>query len=137
MKFIVNKPEDKTAIVGYIENLPDGKRYDIDITLKREKRSLNQNALYWLWLTCIADETGNDKDILHDEFGKMFLPKRSGNFFGEVIEKAVSTTTLNKAQFTEYLDKIQVFVSSELGIKLPNPEDLALESFYEYYKNRL
>lgn len=137
MKFKINKQADKAAITSYIEKLPDGKRYTVDITLKREKRTLSQNALYWLWITCIADETGNEKDILHDEFGKLYLPKRSGNFFGEHVEKAVSTTSLDTKQFTEYLNKIQVFVTSELGIILPNPEDLAFESFYETYKDRL
>lgn len=137
MRFKINNPSDKEAIKNYIQKLPDGKRYTVEITMKRDKRTVNQNSLYWLWLTCISNETGNEKDILHDEFGKMFLPKRSGNFFGEYVEKAVSTTSLDTKQFTEYLDKIQAFVTSEIGIILPNPDDLAWESFFETYKDRL
>ena len=131
MKFTINKVTDKQAVVGYLNSLSENKIYTVEISQKRESRTLNQNRLYWLWLTCISDETGNEKEILHYEFGKMYLPKKSGNFFDEFVEKPVSTIALTTAQFTEYLNKIQVFVSSELGITLPNPEDLIFDRFYE------
>lgn len=133
----IRTPRDKESVASYITKLPDGKPYDVNVSLKREKRTINQNSLYWLWLTCIADETGNDKEILHSEFRKMYLPKKSGHFFGDVVELPVSTTSLDTKQFTEYLYKIEVFVSQELGIILPHPEDLAWDSFYQTYKDRL
>ena len=97
-----------------------------------------QNALYWLWLTCIADETGGDKLAIHETFKGMYLPRETAKVFLETcMDRPVSTSTLNTAQFTQYLDKIQVFASSELGIVLPLPGDLAFEAFQEYYKDRL
>jgi hypothetical protein len=44
---------------------------------------------------------------------------------------------MDTAQFTAYLEKVQTFASVELGIVLPNPEDLAFESFEEFYKNKI
>ncbi len=133
----IRNKRDREAVATYVTKLPDGKQFDVNITQKRQKRTISQNSLYWLWLTCIHNETGNDKDILHREFAKMYLPKKSGHFFDEVVEHPVSTTSLDTKQFTEYLDKIQVFVNAELGIVLPNPEDQTWEIFYETYKDRL
>jgi hypothetical protein len=37
----------------------------------------------------------------------------------------------------DYLDKIQIFASTELGIKLPDPQDQRWDEFYAYYQDRL
>ena len=128
------KPHDKETVKQYIDKLPD-KKFSVEIKQKREIRSISQNSLYWLWLTCIMAETGNDKDYLHIFFGKKYLPKESRVLYGETVEITVSTTSLDTAQFTHYLDRIQQFVSSELGVVLPRPEDLHFKEFYETYKD--
>lgn len=134
----IAKQEDKQAVIDYINKLPGSKRYDVDISLHREQRSISQNSLYWLWLACICSETGSDKDQVHDELRKMYLPKIEViGLFGEVNEKPVSTSKLTTQQFKEYLDKIQAFAGSELGIILPLPEDKLWSDYYETYKNKL
>ena len=37
------------------------------------RRSNDQNALAWLWFTCIAEETGSSKDDVHDHYCMKFL----------------------------------------------------------------
>ena len=128
------KPPDKEKVKQYIDKLPD-KKFTVEIKQKREIRTVSQNALYWLWLTCIMAETGNEKDYLHIFFGKKYLPKESRVLYGEIVEITVSTTKLDTAQFTNYLDRIQQFASSELGIILPRPEDLHFQDFYNTYKD--
>jgi len=128
------KPSDKEAVKDYIDKLPD-KRYTIEIKQKREQRSISQNALYWLWMACIMNETGNDKIDLHKFFTEKYLPVSFHLVFGKQIERSVSTTSLDTIQFTHYLERIQQFASSELGIILPKPEDLQWAKFYEQYKN--
>lgn len=130
---IFNHP-DKEKVKQYIDKLPD-KKFTVEIKQKREIRSVSQNSLYWLWLTCIMAETGNDKDYLHIFFGKKYLPQNSRVIYGETVNITVSTTSLDTAQFKHYLDRIQQFASSELGIVLPNPEDLHFKEFYETYKD--
>ena len=107
----------------------------VTIVITKEKRTLDQNKLYWLWLSCIAKETGNDKDDLHEYFIYKYLNPELVQVFEKMIYKRLSTTQLDTKQFTEYLNKIQVFANTELAIELPNPEDLKFAEFFEYYKN--
>jgi hypothetical protein len=54
--------------------------------------------------------------------------------FDYVVTRVVSTTGKDTLQFKEYLDKIQMFSSMELGIQLPDPQDKYWSEFYETYK---
>ena len=44
-----------------------------------------------------------------------------------------STATLDTKQMTDYLERVQQFAATELGIVLPNPGDLQWEEFEAYY----
>lgn len=136
MKFhIINS--NTAPVIAYLQKLPPGKEYDVTVDRHKVRRSVPQNSLYWLWLQCISDETGGDREQIHEELKTMYLPtKHIRGLFDEVV-RPMSTTALDTKQFTDYLDKIQVFASVELGIVLPRPEDLAFESFEEFYKERI
>jgi len=87
-------------------------------------------------LTCIEDETGNNRYDLHElYFKKKYIKPKIIKIFGR-IEERYSTKDLDTAQFKEYLDKIQTEMSVE-GITLPDPDDLIWDSFYEHYKDKL
>ena len=128
-------PQDRAKVIAYINALPDGKTFEVEIKKKREMRSIPQNRLYWLWISCIMSETGNDKADLHKFFSEKYLPKNISEVFGEQVLKTVSTTILDTKQFADYLERVQQFANAELGIVLPNPEDLHFQEFYEMYKN--
>lgn len=135
----IRLPNDKLKVLDYISKLPDSKLYDVTVNIHRQIRSCPQNRLYWLWLNCISNETGNNPSDLHEYFGEKWLPKIEVQIKGILyfpIIRPISTTKLNTAEFTAYLDKIQIFASSELGIVLPLPEDLVFAEFAEYYSNR-
>ena len=131
---MIFEKNQKIEAIKFIDNLfAQDKRVTIVIT--KEKRTLDQNKLYWLWLSCIAKETGNDKDDLHEYFIYKYLNPELVQVFEKMIYKRLSTTQLDTKQFTEYLNKIQVFANTELAIELPNPEDKKFAEFYEYYKD--
>jgi len=134
MHFKLKNDIDKQNIIDYLEKLPD-KVYDVDIRLHKENRTIGQNKLYWLWLNCVSAETGNDKDTLHEYFKTKFLPFEEKEVFDSVVPIFPTTTKLNTAEFTAYLNKIQIFCNCELGIVLPNPEDYIWAEFYEQYHN--
>lgn len=127
---------DITAIIAYLQKCDLKKGFIVDISAIKKKRTLPQNALYHLYLKCICDETGNDKDDLHDYFKQQYLPVNFKTIFDTQITKETTTTTLNTVQMTEYMDKIIRF-ASELGIILPNPADKYYEDFVSHYIDRL
>jgi len=132
MIFNKNKRQEAIELIDFYF----AKDKKIKIEVVKEKRSLDQNALYWLWLTYISQETGNEKDDLHDFFAKKFLPMDEVKVFGKIIYKKSSTTKLDTALFKQYLDKIQIFASGE-GFELPNPDDKHFEEFKEHYEKYL
>lgn len=137
MKFRITNA-NTAPVVAYLQKLSPAKEYDVTVSIHRQKRSIPQNALYWMWMSCIAEELGSDRNQCHEDFGNMFLPKIQVKGIGnEYNERPVSTTTLDTAQFTAYLDQVQAFAASELGIVLPTPEDRIFEGFMEFYQDRI
>lgn len=137
MNFKIAQPHDKQAVKEYIDRLADGKNFDISIVLHRERRTIDQNRLLFLWINCISGETGQDKDDLHTYFKHKFLQPDFIRVFGQQIYITPTTTTLDTKQFTDYLNNIQIFAAAELGITLPNPEDAIWAQFYETYNKHI
>lgn len=127
----------KEAVINAISSLDDKECFDVTIKKKRWKRSISQNSLYWLWLTCIEQETGNSREELHDYFRAKFLGAEEVKVFDETIIRLISTTKQDTLEFKRYLDKIQMFASMELHISLPDPEDKYWSDFYGMYKHLL
>jgi len=129
----IHNEQTRKKAIAEIAFLDISKVHQVKITCKRGKRSIDQNSLYWMWLTCIEQETGNSKEDMHEYFKQRYLGTESRLCFGEVFNQTVTTTELDTAQFKQYLDKIQIFASTELGFELPNPDDLKFEHFKDYY----
>jgi hypothetical protein len=127
---------DRDMIIGHIKRLDISKSYSVEVTEKKVKRTMSQNSLYWLWLTCIEFETGNNRDDLHDLFKDKYLNPIHFDLFGERRIKR-STTGLDTQQFTDYLNQIQIFASTELSITLPDPEDKKWEEFFSFYSDKI
>jgi hypothetical protein len=127
---------DKAKVVNYVNRLPDGRKYTVEIKVRREKRTIPQNRLYWLWLTCLMDETGEHKDNLHEYFKQYYLGTTERTVFDRyTITVPASTTGLDTLQFTNYLNRIEQFAAGELGIVLPRPEDEVWAEFYGKYND--
>lgn len=104
------------------------------LTIKRAntKRTIAQNDLMWMWLECIARETGTSKDDIYMYYCKKFLCKVIT--IGEKQEKIYNTSSkLNTEQMTDFLNKIQADAAAELGIRLPQPTDRYFEMFYQQF----
>ena len=107
--------------------------YTVSITRAREPRSLDQNALMWLWFTCIEQETGTARQDVHDYYCVRFL-RRSILWNGMNRTVVEGTSKLSKERMTWFLEQIQADALTEFGIKLPLPEDKYFEEFYQTYK---
>lgn len=108
-------------------------RYVVSITKEREPRSIEQNALMWLWFTCIEQETGTPRQDVHDYYCRKFLRKNIlWNGRTEVV--AEGTSKQSKERMTVFLNQVQADAATEFGITLPNPDDLYWQEFYNTYK---
>lgn len=116
----------------YVFSLLANGKYTITIKRANEKRSIPQNDLMWMWLTCIERETGTPKEDVYMYYCKKFLMKTIQ--VGNKMERIYNTSSkLNQEQMTEFLNKIQVDAATELGITLPKPEDRFFEQFYAQF----
>ena len=106
---------------------------------KKQPRTLSQNALFYVWCGAIANffnvTYGDDhwnKDNVHDLFCEMYkqpfvLPN------GQVIDKWVETSKLNKKQMTDFMSKIQGYMATEHGATVPLPDDEKYKDFQAIY----
>ena len=117
-----------------LKTLSNGE-YTLSIKKNVKRRSLDQNALSWMWYTCIERETGSDRNDVHAYYCEKFL-KRPITING--IERIVTggTSKLNSAEMADFLNKVQADAAQEFGIVLPSPEDLYFNEFRNEYENR-
>lgn len=113
------------AIVGaetirsYIASLKDG---EYQISIRRAKRSTQQNNLYWSWLTVIGDDLGYRPNELHEVFIIRFAsPVSFVDFEGKEQTRPQRTSEMSVDEMMNYMGAIQQF-ADEAGIILPTPE---------------
>lgn len=123
-----------TPLESVFATLRNG-RYIITIkrVQEREQRSLPQNDLMWLWMTCIERETGTPKEDVYNYYCRRFLSRPvTINERTEWVYETSSKLTVER--MTEFLNLIQADAATELGITLPTPEDRLFEYFYNEYR---
>lgn len=101
-----------------------GKPLAVSVSEHKSKRSLDQNALLHAALSQIAVSAWVDgKQFGADTWKEFFrrrlidteeIPLPGGGF----VERGVSTTTLNVEQFSEFIEQIYAYASTELGVIL-------------------
>jgi hypothetical protein len=126
---------DRPTLIKQLEcllNTIANGEYIVSIQKKRQKRSLDQNALMWLWFACIERETGTSSQDIHDYYCKRFL-ERVVVVCGKQELVVGGTRNLSTDGMTDFLNKVQADAASELGIILPLPEDQYYEEFIKEY----
>lgn len=125
--YIVSDEATRAAVSALVGKLALEKPWAITVEPYVKKRSLSQNSLMWRWINDVADkvrdETGNDADAVHDFFKQKFLSPEIVEIGGETTAR-YTTTNLSVQEMKDYMDRIYAFVTSELGILLPLPEEM-------------
>jgi len=97
-------------------NTPKG----IRIQIKRisQRRTYNQNALYWAWLSIIADDLGYFRDDVHYALKGLLL----GRTMTSIGSLPNSTTLLSTSEFNDYMGKVEMWAHDQ-DIYLPHNEE--------------
>lgn len=121
---------DEQSFREHIKSL-NGK--PICLTLARGgKRSNQQNRYLWGVVYAMLSEHIGEQDVelIHEYCKKRFLPKRilsiASKESGEIVdEEEVSGTTakLSTIEFSEYIEKIQIWASTHLNLSIPDPNE--------------
>lgn len=136
MIFKLSSEEDRQAVIDYLSRLSfsKGQEFSADIKRKSTKRTSPQNALFHMWVRCIASETGNSNETVKKVLCRKFLGFDTSECMGETIGEVRHTSTLTTEQMTEFMNQVEAF-ASDYGIILPHPEDRYFQQFEEYYNN--
>ena len=98
---------------------------DVSIEKHKKSRTSQQNRYFWALCGLIANETGEDKEVI-----KMRLMHSLGFVIqawsqGQAVIMPMSTTKLKTVEFGELIDATQSLCES-LGIKYPLPQELGM-----------
>lgn len=129
---IAHSPNEAlSTITALLADMPRD-QYPLRVEIKRyvKKRSLDQNALYWMWLGKIAKQLNHptyDQNYLHDALrhrAGLYVTRRIKNQAGQTEDVAClrSSTSLSRQEFSEYLLGIEQW-AADLGILLPIPPE--------------
>ncbi|AUR88666.1 NinB protein [Vibrio phage 1.168.O._10N.261.52.A10] len=118
------------GFMGLVNTLDlDQKSYRIKITEWRDKRSLSQNNLYWMWLNEISNQIEqrlkqcHDAETLHEYMKMQFCPQQEVAIgSNKASVKFRSTSKLQVGEMHHYLTKIEQW-AIERGFKLTVPID--------------
>ncbi len=125
---IIRDQATRLHVLDLIAALSPDKPWAITVEPYKKRRSLSQNALMWAWINDVAkhvhEATGQDNDEIHEFFKGQFLPRRIIEIGGIVENAPGSTKDLTTAEMATYMGQIYAWVTSELGLLLPVPEDM-------------
>lgn len=106
-----------------------GKEVVLSLKVKRKYRSTNQNGYYWGCVVPMVRDAMNsygnefDSDTAHEFLKKEFNTKEVEVHEGHFVKVPVSTSDLDTAEFSAYIELIRRFAAEVLGIYIPNPNE--------------
>lgn len=115
----------------------------VDLTEKKPRRTIPQNAYLHLILGWFAIETGNNMGFVKQEYFKRFI--NPDIFLVEIADEYIGKTQilrssrdLDTAEMTTAIDRFRNWASQEAGVYLPSPEeqDFLRNIEYEIYKQK-
>lgn len=122
----------------------DGKHVQFEVTLPRNKKSVQQNKYYWGAIVpfiqkVFADAGKNMRNVeVHYVLSAQFLPEKPpvvNPLTGEVSTVRYRYSELTTKGFSAYFDAIGAFLLEETGLVLPAPDDLLQLDEKRHYIN--
>jgi hypothetical protein len=127
MLYNLSKPTDKSRFTRRVKQLLSSTSL-VELTEKKERRTLPQNSYLHLLLGWFAIETGNTIDFVKREYFKrlvnkdLFVSTKVADYVGEV-EVIRSSRDLDSEQMTTAIDRFRKWSSEVAGIYLPTANE--------------
>jgi hypothetical protein len=120
-RIIIRGEQQRTHAINRLTALKLDPDAPMEVVIKpyKRSRSLEQNDLYWRWLSLMGDDLGYTKDEMHEEMMRQHLTPLSINTPAGIVE-VYSTKKLKVKEMSEYLNKINI-TAGQMGIALPLP----------------
>lgn len=115
--FVIETPEQLARLLQFIakHDLP----MQVEIGPVRQQRSVSANSRLWALHQMASRETGYTPDELHELMLKKFFGTKEIEVKGErMTVPAKRSSTREKAEFREFMDNVENFYASELGVWL-------------------
>lgn len=133
IKYLVSSDQMIDQCVRDMREMLESHGY-FNFEIKRGNRSLSQNALYWMWLSQIADylnqHNGSDftPDEIHIRMKHDFLGYAPEQKIGSTVIPArlKSTSKLTKGEMFHYMRQIDEWAAS-IRLLLTRPDDCQYE----------
>ena len=119
----IMKIRDRKGFDKYV-SLFRGKDVEILVRRKKSRRSVEQNALWWVYMTILSKDIGYTKDEIHEICKFKFLQKEKvDEKTGEIFKYLGSTAKLSKVEFMDLVAELQQWSVETFGIVLPSPDE--------------
>ena len=121
--FTLRAERDWRELIHYLDALSPQKVWTVTVKQQTRRRSLSANALYWKWMETAGDELGYDKDEMDYWCKEVFdCPVKEITIGGDTIRRR-TTSGLDSAEMSAYMNRIYRRLVGDMGIYLPIPED--------------
>tara|TARA_R110000744_G_scaffold103128_1_gene197851 strand:+ start:354 stop:737 length:384 start_codon:yes stop_codon:yes gene_type:complete len=100
----------------------EGKEVVIKIVERGNRRTNDQNSLFWKWVEIISNETGYTKEETKELISYKFLKRERVDEEGYTETYLRGTSTLNKKEFNNFMNELSFWSNSTLNITLPTYE---------------
>ena len=118
--------QDRERFDNHLLNY-EGKTVVVTVREQKERRSLNLNSYYWAVIVkLLSEETGYNKDEMHEVLKSMFLRTRY-QIKGVWVDSTKSTTKLSNKEMGEFIEEVKRFASTTLGVYIPDPNEVEYE----------
>jgi len=125
--------DEHQKIGQYLRSLPERPNgYLIEVSNNNPKRSLDQNAYYWVVLQIISISTGEfDKDRLHRICERKFSSTIEDLPNGESVVVIIPTKELDSAKFAAYVNTVKMWAREIFNIVIPESKDITHKLWME------
>ena len=103
---------------------------------KQVQRSLNQNALLWIWMQVLSKEwaEATGQHYTKEQWKEYFMRTLRPVTMLDGTTVGASTSAMTQDEMTELLTEIQAYAATELGIRLRGAEDKMFDQWKGQYE---